>query len=74
MRARKCDRCNCFYDQYVGKKANAENANALTFIDRDEANLYWQRRSVDLCPTCMKEIIKFLTPRSNRQSKTEGVE
>ena len=60
MRARKCDRCNCFYDSYCGNRANDENANSIIFIDRDNENKYWTRNVYDLCPECMKAVILFI--------------
>lgn len=29
-------------------------------IDRDLDNKYWNRKSYDLCPECMKELESFL--------------
>lgn len=62
MRARKCDRCGCYYDTYQGKMKfeKTGGANALWLIDRFEDNKAMSRKSYDLCPRCMQELEEFL--------------
>lgn len=62
MRARKCDRCGCYYDTYQGnmKFEKTGRANALWLIDRFEDNKAMSRESYDLCPRCMQELEEFL--------------
>ena len=62
MRARKCDRCGCYYDTYQGKMKfeKTGGANALLLIDRFEDNKAMSRKSYDLCPRCMQELEEFL--------------
>lgn len=62
MRARKCDRCGCYYDTYQGsmKFEKTGRANALCLIDRFEDNNNMSRKSYDLCPRCMQELEEFL--------------
>ena len=62
MRAKKCDRCDKLYEHYDGSKEfkNTERANAVLLIDRDLDNEYWTRKSVDLCPNCMKKLEAFI--------------
>lgn len=62
MRAMKCDRCGKFYDYYAGSKTfkDTEKANGIMLIDRDLKREYYERRTYDLCPECMREFKKFL--------------
>ena len=62
MRARKCDRCDRFYEHYAGSMEfkNAEKANAVFFIDRDLDNNYFSRKLFDLCPNCMRKLDEFI--------------
>ena len=62
MRARKCDRCGCYYDTYQGimKFEKTGRATALWLIDRFEDNKAMSRKSYDLCPRCMQELEEFL--------------
>lgn len=63
MRARKCDCCGKFYEEYSGAKKFKEKgkANALILIDRDIDNHHWNRAEYDLCPDCMGELVVFLS-------------
>ena len=61
MRARKCDRCGCYYDTYQGiMKFGKTGTNALCLIDRFEDNNNMSRKSYDLCTRCMQELEEFL--------------
>lgn len=62
MRARKCDRCGCYYDSYRGNTMFEETGrtNALWLIDRLDNEKAMSRKTYDLCPECMKELEKFL--------------
>ncbi len=60
-KARKCDRCGIFYEQYKGDKASKnEKANGLFLIDKDWSEEYYRRKAYDLCPDCMRKLESFL--------------
>lgn len=50
-KARKCSRCESFYDDYHPKKDKGDY-NALQLIDLDLGNEYYFRKTIDLCPAC----------------------
>lgn len=60
MLARKCDFCGGFYESYEGDGDNAEQANAIVFVDRDNKNKHWTREIYDLCPKCMERILTMM--------------
>lgn len=62
MRAKKCDRCDKFYNHYDGRSQfnGGCKANALILIDRDLDEKYLSRMAYDLCPVCMEEFETFI--------------
>ena len=59
MNAKKCDRCNKFYDTY-GVKNDKNNTNAIMFVNADKNGHYFSHGSTELCPECMNEIKEFV--------------
>lgn len=61
-RAKKCDRCGKLHEHYDGGREfkNSEQANAVILIDRDLNNKYWNRKSYDFCPDCMRKLETFI--------------
>lgn len=58
MNAKKCDRCNKFYEYYNGNK-NAENANAIRFVENSHHGVY-SCSLYDFCPECMAKLQEWL--------------
>lgn len=58
MKARKCDRCGKFYDDYKPTE-ETKNANALRLMGATQASAHhggWY----DLCEDCMKDLVTLL--------------
>ena len=58
MKARKCDRCGKFYDDYKPTE-ETKNANALRLMGATQASAHhggWY----DLCEGCMKDLVTLL--------------
>lgn len=60
--AKKCDRCQKYYDKYKVKvKANDDTVARYYRVDRiklgDSLNVYC---GYDVCPECMKEFFGFI--------------
>ena len=57
----ECDRCGKFYEFYEGDKIfkDFEKANAIWFVDFDLKRDYYVRKTYDLCPECMKKLVKI---------------
>lgn len=75
MRAKKCDRCGKYYEQYAGQAQFrvSERANALLLIDRDLDEKYWSRKTYDLCPECMKMLERFVRGGAVSAAEKEDV-
>lgn len=75
MRAKKCDRCGKYYEHYEGitQFRASEKANALLLIDRDLDEKYWERKTCDLCPECMKMLERFVRGGAVSAAKKEDV-
>lgn len=62
MIARKCDRCNNFYDEY--EPNNSEEANAFRTMyktgKRAGGDECFIRNTYDLCPKCATSLINWL--------------
>ena len=77
-KAKKCDRCGVLYECYGEKVSDDFNFICLYFIEPDDGK--WFRRSLDLCPDCMKELKDWLTPKKpvivprRKNKKTKPVE
>lgn len=63
MQAKKCDRCGKLYEQYEGSEVFEKHgrANAIILIDSDLDNRYWHRKTYDLCPECMAQLVSFIS-------------
>lgn len=63
MIAKKCDRCEVFYEPYRGT-AEHKFSNMLIFAeecsDSTGAPGYYERRQFELCPSCMREATNFM--------------
>lgn len=59
MNAKKCDRCDKFYELYNEKSYNAD-PNALMLIQEQENKETYYPKQYDLCPSCMIELQKFI--------------
>ena len=70
MLAKKCDRCEKYYDFY--KNNNDYNGIALTSFDR-EGYLSPNCDKHDLCPECMEKLIKFLGGENNKHDQRRMV-
>lgn len=61
MDAKKCDRCEKFYDFYEGtERAPKIKANAVQLIDCDLCGRTSTRGFLDLCLDCMAKLETFL--------------
>lgn len=59
MEAKKCDRCGMFYSQYE-PNGDQYYSNMLIFGEDDLTASYYDRRVFDLCPSCMRDAVKFM--------------
>lgn len=62
--AKRCDRCGRFYDFYEGVEFTA-GANKYTYVILASAGA---ERRFDMCPDCMRQVIRFLHNESNTYS------
>lgn len=58
MKARKCDRCGKFYEEYNGTE-ETKSANALRLMGVTQTAAHG-KNWYDLCEDCMKELVSFL--------------
>lgn len=62
MNAKKCDRCERFYEPYQPDAA-LKFSNMLIFAeDATDGNVpdYYERRQFELCPDCMADAVRFM--------------
>lgn len=62
MNAKKCDRCERFYEPYQPDAA-LKFSNMLIFaVDREDkyGPGYYERRQFELCPDCMADAVRFM--------------
>ena len=60
MQAKKCDRCEKFYEPYK-PKVDTYKSNMLIFAeDAGPAIGYYENRQFELCPKCMFEVVEFM--------------
>ena len=65
--ARKCDRCEAFYDTYNENKSNSiENSNAMAFTFRYSNKTYDICKHFDLCPDCKDELVNWILEGGNK--------
>ena len=59
--AKKCDRCNGYYDDYDGvafsEEPTANRYDRMNLVRADDCGRY---KRYDLCPDCMKALISFI--------------
>lgn len=62
MRARKCDRCDKFYNHYDGQSRfkDGRKANVISLVDRDLDGVCRVKRTYILCPACVGEFERFI--------------
>lgn len=76
MLARKCDRCGSFYNHYektIDKRIHCANGIQFIFAKNDNSN-FNSLKCFDLCPTCMKQLIKFIFMEDDDTEESEDVE
>ena len=66
--AKKCDRCEKFYEEYNTKK-DRDNINGIVTANIDFDGSYFSNKIIDLCPKCKDEFIEWLN--LNKCNKTE---
>ena len=62
MNAKKCDRCERFYEPYQPDAA-LKFSNMLIFAEDYEDEYgpgYYERRTFELCPNCMVDAVRFM--------------
>lgn len=63
MNAKKCDRCERFYEPYQPDAA-LKFSNILIFAEDFIADGsvpgYYERRQFELCPNCMTDAVRFM--------------
>lgn len=63
MNAKKCDRCERFYEPYQPDAA-LKFSNVLIFAEDFQTDYgesgYYERRQFELCPECMADAVKFM--------------
>lgn len=81
MRAKKCDRCNSFYDVYIKTVTPSESsdirkrANGVSITNmEDKSTCKWE--DLDLCPNCFSDFIQFIGweeyyPKVKEESEAE---
>lgn len=63
MRARKCDRCGSFYDEYAEKtRCRGKDVNGVAFVHKctDGDFTGYKADAYDLCPCCMTAVLDFV--------------
>lgn len=59
-KALKCDRCGTLYELYgSGRKG----FNSVAIISKDQLGTYDAVEKYDLCPECMKEVLKIMNKK-----------
>lgn len=69
--ARKCDRCDAFYDAYNDEytdKSNVsiEKTNSMAFTFRYNNRTYAICKHFDLCPDCKDKLVNWMLEGSNK--------
>lgn len=64
-RARKCDRCGKFYDEYL---LNSNEFYKVCLIRTENYN--YRNSPKDICPECMKEFIEWY--KKGQEQENEG--
>lgn len=59
MTAKRCDRCRKFYDIY-NTKCSETHANGFMYLNIQEDRKCFSHRVIDLCPSCMDALYKFM--------------
>lgn len=60
MQAKKCDRCEKFYEPYK-PKVDTYKSNLLIFAEDAGPTIgYYENRQFELCPECMRDAVKFI--------------
>ena len=60
MTAKRCDRCRKFYDIY-NTKCSETHANGFMYLNIQEDRKCSSHRALDLSPSCMDALYKFMT-------------
>lgn len=67
MNAKKCDRCNKYYDTY-GVKNNESIPNAVLYVNADKNGNYHSHNLTELCPECKNEVKEFISNKTEVQN------
>ncbi len=70
-KARQCDRCGGFYQEY-GKNKDGNVANGIQFMHVGTYKTSFNYESKDLCPRCMKELKAFLNMDKEERQDSEN--
>lgn len=64
-KALKCDRCGTLYEIYgSGRKG----FNSVAIISKDNFGTYDEVEKYDLCPECMKEVLKIMNEKKEKRT------
>ena len=68
--ARKCDRCEAFYDTYNDEynsknTSSIEKSNGMAFTFRYSNKTYDICKHFDLCPDCKDELVNWILEGGN---------
>lgn len=78
--AKKCDRCNSYYDAYRGVRVRPNTKSAIGSVDSVSfTNCFGVAFTLDLCPSCMASSLLFMNiPKEQvnyqNEEDTEGSE
>lgn len=67
--AKKCDLCGILYEEYnEGRNwdnKNLKGYNGIAFLNLDIQMKYFTGKTMDLCPSCLNDLINFLDSHKN---------
>lgn len=66
-KARKCDICRSFYDEYEFNGFG----NTIIFASVDNKNKYSHVKVSDACPNCMDAILSLCDSLANKEKESE---
>lgn len=63
-KALKCDRCGTLYEIYGSVR---KGFNSVAIISKDQLGTYDAVEKYDLCPECMKEVLKIMNEKKEKK-------
>lgn len=66
MEAKKCDRCGAFYSSYEREAKKTDSNKIKALFDGNRNGIRMSRyegycsQHIDLCPSCLEELLKWL--------------